>query len=87
MYEKKELLTIGMLTYCCHTLNAASRVLIDGFLPQSVGVGPTPANQPSASDPFRYFQIYLPDGYDQCPNKCYPVVYFLHGFGAKLYQL
>ncbi len=67
---------------CFPQVNAASRVLFDGFAPTSPGVGPSPSNEPAASDPFRYFQIYLPDGYDAPGNtKSYPVVYFLHGFG------
>lgn len=77
------LLLIGLLAIQ-HPVVAASRVLFDGFQPTSAGVGPSPSNEPAANDPFRYFQIYLPDGYDESGNdKRYPVVYFLHGFGQN----
>lgn len=36
----------------------------------------------SSLDQTRSFEIYLPDGYDENSETTYPVVYFLHGFGA-----
>lgn len=59
-----------------------SLIVFDGFA--SSNVGPSPSNQPEAEDPFRYFQVYLPEDYNN-PGNCkrYPVIYFLHGFGLN----
>lgn len=60
-----------------------NRVTFDGFIPTSANVGPSPSNQERANDDARYFQIMLPQGYDDPDNagQYYPVIYFLHGYG------
>lgn len=62
-----------------------ARIVFDGFAPTSEGVGPSPSNQAEADDPFRYFEVVLPQGYDDPMNaeREYPVIYFLHGFGLN----
>lgn len=79
------MMVIFALSVISSNLLSRSHVLFRGFKPTTKGVGPTPVNQPSAEDPFRYFQIYLPDGYFAQGNKKkrYPVYYFLHGFGQN----
>ena len=58
-------------------------LVYDGFAP-TTNVGPSPTNQESAEDPFRYFEVYLPRGYNDAGNtEQYPVIYFLHGFGQN----
>jgi S-formylglutathione hydrolase FrmB len=49
--------------------SAQGTVQIDSFYSQSL-------------DEYRHFSIYLPEGYDEQSPETYPVVYFLHGFGA-----
>src|SRR5258708_4986340 len=61
--------------------SSGSKIIFDGFKPFSYNVGPSPSNQGEADDPFRYFQVYLPHGYNDPENahERYPVIYFFHG--------
>jgi S-formylglutathione hydrolase FrmB len=36
-----------------------------------------------AFDTERWYRIYLPSGYDDYPEKRYPVVYYFHGWGGR----
>jgi len=66
------LLPIILLSFGClfvANIFAQGTVRIESFFSQSIGED-------------RFYSIYLPEGYDQTSLESYPVVYFLHGFGA-----
>jgi S-formylglutathione hydrolase FrmB len=44
--------------------------------------GPSLEGNPLGSPAERELHVYLPPGYHQDPGRRYPVVYFLHGYGA-----
>lgn len=44
--------------------------------------GPSLAGNLSGDDPNRDVFVYLPPSYASSPNRRYPVIYFLHGYGA-----
>jgi pimeloyl-ACP methyl ester carboxylesterase len=44
--------------------------------------GPSLENNPLGSPAERALHVYLPPGYHQEPHRRYPVLYFLHGYGA-----
>ena len=50
-------------------ISAQGTVIIDSFYSESL-------------TEFRNYTVYLPEGYDEQSVETYPVIYFLHGFGA-----
>jgi S-formylglutathione hydrolase FrmB len=44
--------------------------------------GPSLEGNPLGSPAERELHVYLPPGYDRDPGRRYPVLYFLHGYGA-----
>ncbi len=44
--------------------------------------GPSLEGNPLGSPAARELHVYLPPGYDRDPGRRYPVLYFLHGYGA-----
>ncbi len=71
---------LGIFMYISHhippqysyleTSTEIGKAFVDGFKSKILGV-------------YREFSVTLPPGYDDFPERYYPVVYFLHGYGMK----
>jgi len=59
-----------------------SRAPAEGRYLHPLVPGPSLQGNPLGSPAERELHVYLPPGYDQEPGRRYPVLYFLHGYGA-----
>jgi enterochelin esterase-like enzyme len=77
---RRALLALGLMLFASASALAASPMA--GTLEKISVHGKSLAGNLSADTATREVQVYLPPGYSASPQSRYPVIYFLHGFGA-----